>query len=212
MAILFVRVRPLSLRSQRNLIVQQFRPPVIAARYRIAAGSLHREHPSTHHIRAFPMTAGRSSTSSGVVLLVQPERDDREMYAEFLSHAGLTPIVVSDTTPALALAPDADIIVTALLLPGQMDGIEFIERLKRDDRMKAIPIIVLTSSAWSTERARAASAGCDVFLAKPCLPDVLLQEIFRLMRPAKMDAAPPQPAKAELREGQQYRRNPRRRA
>jgi two-component system cell cycle response regulator DivK len=158
------------------------------------------------------MTAGRSSTSSGVVLLVQPERDDREMYAEFLSHAGLTPIVVSDTTPALALAPDVDIIVTALLLPGQMDGIEFIERLKRDDRMKGIPIIVLTSSAWNTERARAASAGCDVFLAKPCLPDVLLQEIFRLMPPAKMDAPPPRPATADLRDGPQYRRNPKRRA
>lgn len=120
------------------------------------------------------------------------------MYAEFLRHAGLPPLVVSDASPALSLAPGADVIVTGLLLPGQMDGVALIGRLKRDDRTKYIPIIVLTSSAWNTERERDVSAGCDLFLPKPCLPDELLRAIRRLLASSKIGITPRTPAKAQL--------------
>jgi CheY-like chemotaxis protein len=113
------------------------------------------------------------------VLLVQPERDDRDLYAEFLRVAGLTLIILSEAAPALAVAPDSQVIVTELLLPGSMDGAEFIGRLRRDRSTNGIPIIVLTTSGWDTERERAQRAGCDMFLAKPCLPDRLLDEIQR---------------------------------
>jgi CheY-like chemotaxis protein len=95
--------------------------------------------------------------------------------------SALTPIIVSDAAPALVLAPDSHVIVTELLLPGSIDGIEFIVRLRSDRSTNGVPIIVLTSSAWDTERERAERAGCDMFLPKPCLPDRLLHEIRRLL-------------------------------
>jgi CheY-like chemotaxis protein len=144
------------------------------------------------------------------VLLVQPERDDRDMYAEFLRHAGMAPIAVSHAAPALGLAPDSDVIVTELLLPGSMDGIEFIARLRSDRSTNGIPIIVLTSSAWDTERERAQRAGCDMFLPKPCLPDRLLREIRRLLAKSAMWTRQRQPAKANLPIEPQTRRHPRR--
>jgi len=73
------------------------------------------------------------------VLLVQPERDDRDMYAEYLSHMGLTPICVQDADAALRLACRADIIVTELLLPGALDGYELIHRLKHSAPTGNIP-------------------------------------------------------------------------
>ena len=42
-----------------------------------------------------------------------------------------------------------------------------------------MPIIVLTACAWKAERERAAHAGCNVFLSKPCLPSDLLRHIRR---------------------------------
>lgn len=156
------------------------------------------------------MSAPRSIAPTATVLLVQPERDDRDMYAEFLRHAGLTPVVVSDARPALSLAPKADIIVTCLLLPGPMDGVALIERLKRDHRTKDTPIIVLTSSAWNTERERAVTAGCDLFLPKPCLPDALLREIRRLLASATIAITPRRPAKAHLPNEPDVRRRPKR--
>lgn len=123
----------------------------------------------------------RTNEHRHVVLLVQPERDDRDMYVEFLRHVGLTPITVSTATEGLRIAGHADIVITGLLLPGPMDGIAFVVQLKRDHRTKRIPVIALTACAWDTERERALAAGCDLFLLKPCLPHVLVQEIRRLL-------------------------------
>jgi two-component system cell cycle response regulator DivK len=149
--------------------------------------------------------ASPASTHTTITLLVQPERDDRDMYAEYLRHAGLIPIVVSHAVPALALAPDADVVVTALLLPGHMDGIALIGQLRHQGPTKHIPIIVLTSSAWDTERDRALAAGADVFLPKPCLPDRLLAEIRRLLALGKIPK--PQPAQVRPHASRQRRQS-----
>src|ERR1700730_495390 len=104
------------------------------------------------------MCASPSSRDrADVVLLVQPERDDRDMYAEYLSHMGLTPTCVQDADAALRLACRADIIVTELLLPGALDGYELIHRLKHHASRSNIPIVVLTVFAWTAEEAQARS-------------------------------------------------------
>jgi two-component system, cell cycle response regulator DivK len=121
-----------------------------------------------------------------VVLLVQADADSREMYTEFFRYEGLLPVPVSNARDGLTVARKADIVVTGLLLPGDIDGIEFIARLKRDDRTKRIPLIVLTACAWKSDRERAEKAGCDVFLAKPCLPDHLLREVRLLLAASKL--------------------------
>ena len=118
---------------------------------------------------------------AAVVLLVQADADSREMYTEFFRYEGFLPVPVSNARDGLTVARKADVIVTGLLLPGDIDGIEFIARLKRDERTKRIPLIVLTACAWKSDRDRAEEAGCDVFLAKPCLPDQLLREVRVLL-------------------------------
>jgi two-component system cell cycle response regulator DivK len=123
-----------------------------------------------------------SAKAATHVLLVQPNDDNLEMYAEFLSHAGLTPIPVTTAVDALEVAPKADVVVTGLRLPGSLDGIQLIALLRRDRRTKRTPIIVLTASALQVERDRAKRVGCDAFLPKPCLPEELLREVRRLVK------------------------------
>ncbi len=119
-----------------------------------------------------------STTQSAVVLLVQRSRDDGlEMYAEFLRYHGLAPIAVSNARNALMLAPEADIIVTGIILDDQIDGVELVSRLRHDDGTMDKPIIVLTACAGRRDRERAEHAGCDVFLPKPCLPNDLLHHV-----------------------------------
>lgn len=103
------------------------------------------------------------------------------MYSEFLRDHGFAVIGVSDAWDALTVAPKADVIVTGILLASSMDGVELIARLRHDERTNHTPIIVLTACAWKTERERAAHAGCDVFLSKPCLPSDLLRHVRRLL-------------------------------
>ena len=123
---------------------------------------------------------------AAVVLLVQADADSREMYSEFLRYQGFLPVPVLAARDALAVAPRADVIVTGLLLPEDMDGIELIARLKRDERTRRIPIIVVTACAFKSDRERAEDAGCDLFLPKPCPPDDLLREVRRLLAASKL--------------------------
>jgi two-component system cell cycle response regulator DivK len=126
------------------------------------------------------MTAPKHQTTARVVLLVQAADDSRGMYVEFLRHHGLEVLCPPTCAEALTLADKADVIVTGILVPGSMDGIEFIRRLHGQPATRDIPIVVLTACAWQTERERAEQAGCDLFLSKPCLPDQLLREVRRL--------------------------------
>lgn len=123
----------------------------------------------------------RSGSPGNTVLLVQADRDTREMYVECLRREGFQPIVTGDGRDALRVADRVDAIVTGVMLTGGVDGLEIVERLKRDERTRDIPVIVLTTCSWPDERARAERAGCALFLAKPCLPDQLIDGLRRVL-------------------------------
>src|SRR6266581_1334065 len=114
------------------------------------------------------------------VLLVDSTQDDRRMYAEYLRVQGFHPVEIDDTADGLALARTADVIVTGIRVGGPFDGVELVRRLRESDGTCGKPIIVLTACAFEPDQQRALAAGCDVFLAKPCLPDRLVQESDRL--------------------------------
>jgi two-component system, cell cycle response regulator DivK len=113
------------------------------------------------------------------VLLVQDRPDDRTMYAEYLQRRGFAPLNVHTTDEAMAHAGDADVIVTDVRLSDSCDGLELVRRLRADARTRSKWIIVLTAWAMDPSREQALSAGCDVFLSKPCLPHALETEIRR---------------------------------
>jgi two-component system, cell cycle response regulator DivK len=129
------------------------------------------------------------------VLLIEPHADTRGMYAEFFAHKGIRLTCVPDAQDALRLAARAAIVITGILLPGEMDGIALVAALRADARTRKTPIIVLTACAWKTERVRAQQAGCDVFLPKPCLPEELLAEVRRLLASTRLTRLRPTPAK-----------------
>ena len=125
-----------------------------------------------------------ASPRDPIVLLVQ-RNDDLDMYAEFLSHKGLTPLGASTAVDALAAAPRADIIVTGILLDGEMNGIDLVTRLRADERTRQKPLIVLTAAVSRAQRERARQAGCDLFVPKPCLPEDLLRYVRLLLASSK---------------------------
>ena len=131
-----------------------------------------------------------STTRRPVVLLVQVSRDDSlEMYAEFLRYHGLAVIPVTDASAALMPAPQADIVVTGVILDDPMDGLELVSRLRHDDGTRSTRVIVLTACAWPKDRTRAEGAGCDVFLPKPCLPNDLLGDVQQQLTATRSQTA-----------------------
>jgi DNA-binding response OmpR family regulator len=137
----------------------------------------------------------REAVQAPSVLLVDAFADARQMYAEYLATVNFRPIEVDDAADALKRAQDADVIVTAICLPGPFDGIELVRRLRASDAACRKPIIVLSACALETERKRALEVGCSAFLPKPCLPDALVRQIRILLgslaRPQTAPESPP---------------------
>ena len=117
-----------------------------------------------------------------LVLVVDDFQDNREMYCEYLAFAGFRVIEAANGQEAVDQAFEKlpDVIIMDLSLP-VMDGWEATRLLKRDARTRTIPVVALTGHALAGHSKGARDAGCDAFLAKPCLPDQLVAEIRRML-------------------------------
>lgn len=126
--------------------------------------------------------AEQSMDSPPLVLVVDDFQDNREMFAEFLSLSGFRVAEAATGREAIdrgfELLPD--VILMDLSLP-ELDGWEATRQLKNDPRTRHIPIVALTGHALADHSREAREAGCDAFLTKPCLPEVLVVEIRRML-------------------------------
>jgi CheY-like chemotaxis protein len=103
------------------------------------------------------------------------------MYVEAFRQGGFTPLEAHTTDAALPLAAAADVIVTGIQVPGPFSGLELVRRLREDARTQKKPVVVLTACAYRPDRERAKAAGCDLFLPKPCPPEVLIAAVRELL-------------------------------
>ncbi len=118
-----------------------------------------------------------------LVLLVDDDRECREMYARFLRAAGYDVAEAHNGNQALSKASEQppSIVVTDLALPG-VDGYHVARALRQQPETGRVPIIAITGyGGFMEDTQRAVAAGCDAVLTKPCLPDKLLEEIERLL-------------------------------
>ena len=117
------------------------------------------------------------------VLLISDSDDEREMYAESLRRHGFCTLQASTAADAYRLVSELPpaAVVTDIRLSGAEDGLCLTTRLKHDERMKHVPIVILTGYVYAHDREAAARAGCDVFVPKPCLPDALSEVVAGLV-------------------------------
>jgi two-component system, cell cycle response regulator DivK len=115
-----------------------------------------------------------------LVLVVDDYDDAREMYAESLLVSGFRVAEAADGAQAVEMARSLspDVILMDLSLPG-IDGWEATRQLKADVRTQHIPVVALTGHALSSALEAARAAGCDRFVVKPALPDVVIEEVRR---------------------------------
>jgi CheY-like chemotaxis protein len=117
-----------------------------------------------------------------LVLLVEDDRDSREMYAMGLDLFGLRVAAVATGAEALLCAarerPDA--VVTDLTLP-DMDGLALCEALGRAPDTATVPVLALTGRSSDADLARAEAAGARRVIVKPCPPDELADAIRALL-------------------------------
>ena len=109
--------------------------------------------------------------------------DAREMYRDYLEFSGFSVETARDGREAIDKARrlQPDLILMDLSLPG-IDGWEATRLLKAAPDTAHLLIVALSAHALATEGDRARAAGCDGFIAKPCLPSDLVDEIGQYLK------------------------------
>ncbi len=117
------------------------------------------------------------------ILVVDDDRDIRELVARYLSEHGLRVQVAADGREMHQMLADwsIDLIVLDLMLPGE-DGLSLCLRLRATSN---IPIIMLTAMGEETDRIVGLEMGADDYLAKPFNPRELLARIKAVLRRAE---------------------------
>ena len=106
--------------------------------------------------------------SLGRILVVDDNRDNVEIIATRLRFRGYTIEEASDGATALATVRQnpPDLMLLDVMLP-DIDGYEIARRLKNDDDMPFIPIILVTARDTTQDKVAGLDAGADDYLTKP---------------------------------------------
>lgn len=110
---------------------------------------------------------------SATILVVDDDQNMRELLRLHLTSAGYTVHVAEDAIAAgyVVLRSPPDLIISDVNMP-HLDGFEFIEALRADKTVPAIPVIFLTSEEEGLQRGK--SLGAVGYVKKPVLADKLL--------------------------------------
>jgi two-component system chemotaxis response regulator CheY len=119
------------------------------------------------------------------LLIVDDSKLMRDMVAACLRPLGAVVFEFAGTgleaIERLALAA-FDVMVLDLNMP-DVGGVEVVEFVRSQHRLRDLPILIVTTRGDDDSRAQVLGAGASSFLAKPFAPAEILEEVRRLLAP-----------------------------
>jgi two-component system chemotaxis response regulator CheY len=96
---------------------------------------------------------------------------------------GLTVIEADDGVDALRklAAQPLDIILTDINMP-IMDGLKLVKRVRGDEQLKTIPIVIITTEGAEEDRQRALALGANAYITKPIQAPQVIAKVKELLK------------------------------
>jgi CheY-like chemotaxis protein len=126
----------------------------------------------------------------GKILVIEDNRDSRDILAKLLRMSGYDVMSANDGEAGLAAAlqQNPDLIITDIHMPN-MNGIEFVQRIRNDQALDRVPVLVVT--AFGSQVAReAVNAGADAAAEKPFDFDRFLLTVEELIGRGRTSSRP----------------------
>ncbi len=132
-----------------------------------------------------------NTSSKKQVLIVEDALDMRIFLTTLLETSGYAPVVARNGDEGIqkAVTSRPDLIIMDVMMPGT-GGAKMYSRLKAEDTLSRIPVIVLSAIAKKTflhyldmlnANAKTSIALPDAYVEKPPEPDALIQVIQKIM-------------------------------
>ncbi|MBD8596160.1 response regulator [Pseudomonas sp. W2Oct36] len=120
------------------------------------------------------------------ILIVDDDREIRELVGNYLKKNGLRTTVVADGRQMRAFleSTPVDLIVLDIMMPGD-DGLQLCREL-RTGKHKTTPVLMLTARSDETDRIIGLEMGADDYLVKPFAARELLARINAVLRRTRM--------------------------
>ena len=130
-------------------------------------------------LEANPSSEGACENEDQVIMIVDDVPINAKLLRAHLQTAGYKSLRVhTDSTEVLAAIyrEPPDLVLLDLMMP-DVSGLEILAALRSDERMKHLPIVILTGTESSELRKRALTIGATDFLTKPVDIDELLPRV-----------------------------------
>jgi len=140
--------------------------------------------------RGEPVVPRDRSDKRTLALVVDDSITVRRVTQRLLERNGMRVLTARDGVDAIEMLQESqpDIILLDIEMP-RMDGYEVAAHVRADERLKEIPIIMITSRVGEKHRARAIEIGVDDYLGKPYQEAQLLEAIEPLVSKRRAPAA-----------------------
>jgi two-component system, chemotaxis family, chemotaxis protein CheY len=135
---------------------------------------------------ASPFVFAENVVTTRPVLLVDSDPDARVIMRRLLEYHGYRALEAVDRDAALALAREHDVsLIVSELFVTCGDGMTcLIESLKADRALSTIPVLIVTTQAFSADEERAQKAGSAGYIVKPFAATDVIAHVARLVPPA----------------------------
>lgn len=118
------------------------------------------------------------------ILIVEDDMKLQQLYQEYLVGEGFEIILSETVSDAMHQLKSfyPDLIILDIMLPGGENGFDFLEQIKRDEKLKSIPVWVMTN--LDSERKTALSVGAAEYIVKANVPiEEVIKKIIAFLKP-----------------------------
>lgn len=120
---------------------------------------------------------------SPLILIVDDLPQNIELLEAYLAPQGYEILTASNGAEALEklASHPVDLILLDVMMPG-IDGFEVARRVRQNDTMRLLPIILVTALHETEDRIKGIEAGCDDFISKPVDKSELVARVRSLLK------------------------------
>ena len=116
------------------------------------------------------------------ILIVDDSEFVRSYHSYILEQADFQVITAVDGSDGLErlYTNSCDLVLTDINM-SNMDGYEFIRRVRADGKYRSLPIIIVSTESEGKDKMKGFEAGANLYIVKPSSPEMMIENIRMIL-------------------------------